>query len=60
MARKGGIAEAYSEPGTGPSPAYLDVEREDKAVRNGWRRDSPPIAYPEVWPLPDPEPEPEE
>lgn len=60
MARKGFVAEALSEPGSGPAPVYLDVEREDKAVRNGWRRDSPPIAYPVIWPPLDPEPDPEE
>lgn len=57
MARKGFIAEALSEAGTNATPVYLDAEREDKAVRNGWRRDSPPIAYPAIWPPPDPEPE---
>jgi len=34
-----------SEPGTGSAPIYDDVE--DKAVKNGWRVDSPPAAYPQ-------------
>ena len=34
-----------SEPGTGPTPVYDDVE--DKAIVGGWRVDSPPAAFPE-------------
>jgi len=56
MARKGFIAEALSEGGSGPAPVYADTD-EDKAIKNGWRRETPPIAYPVIWPPVD---EPEE
>jgi hypothetical protein len=31
-----------SEPGTGPDPVYYDPGI-DRAIKNGWRRDTPPI-----------------
>lgn len=34
-----------SEPGSGPVPVYDTLE--DKAIKNGWRRDSPPAAFSE-------------
>jgi hypothetical protein len=34
-----------SEPGTGPAPAYEDFNA-DKSIANGWRKGSPPAAYP--------------
>jgi len=33
-----------SEPGTGPTPVYDDPNK-DKAIKQGWRRDSPPAAF---------------
>jgi hypothetical protein len=56
MARKGFIAEQLSEGGSGPAPVYADTQ-EDKAIKNGWRLDSPPIAYPVIWPPVEEEPE---
>lgn len=41
------VAWERSEPGTGPTPVYEDVTQ-DKAIMQGWRRDSPPAAFVEV------------
>lgn len=35
----------HSEPGTGPMPVYGDAAQ-DKAIKNGWRVESWPAAYP--------------
>jgi len=34
-----------AEPGSGSGAVYDDFE--DKAIKNGWRVDSPPAAYPQ-------------
>lgn len=38
------VAWEHSPPGTGPIPVYPNLQK-DKAVANGWRRDSPPAAF---------------
>jgi hypothetical protein len=40
------VAWEHSEPGTGPIPNYQNPES-DRAIAGGWRRDSPPAAFPE-------------
>lgn len=47
MAKKETIAWEHSEPGTGPIPRYQPPEDDDRAVKSGSRRDSPPVAYQE-------------
>lgn len=39
------VAWEHSEPGTGPAPVYQNPEN-DKAIKNGWRVDPWPAAYP--------------
>lgn len=46
MAVAESVAWEMSEPGTGPIPVYQEPEK-DKDIAGGWRRDSPPAAYPE-------------
>lgn len=41
------VAWEMSEPGTGPTPVYQNPEL-DKAIAQGWRRDSPPAAFAQV------------
>lgn len=44
MAQSDTSAWERSEPGSGPTPVYNEPEK-DKAIKNGWRRDSPPPAF---------------